>query len=175
MSVEQFRRILEAIRAEPQADDLRLIAADWFEEHGNLARAEFIRVQLELARTQSTCGSEGGDYLCRSLHCPLCPLIRRQNAAWLEMAYPLPLPFRATICAGPDQPPPVAHFRRGFVQSVQCDLPTWETHGSAIMADQPIESVQIIILPRLLSNDERTNLSRTCIANALDRMRTIEV
>lgn len=129
MSVEQFRRILEAIRAEPQADDLRLIAADWFEEHGNLARAEFIRAQLQLARTQSKCGSESGDYLCRSMHCQLCPLIRRQNAAWLEMRYLLPLPFRATIFAGPDQPPPVAHFRRGFVQSVQCNLNQWLHRG----------------------------------------------
>lgn len=144
MSVEQFRRILEAIRAEPQADDLRLIAADWFEEHGNLARAEFIRAQLQLARTQSKCGSESGDYLCRSMHCQLCPLIRRQNAAWLEMAYPLPLPFRATICAGPDQPPPVAHFRRGFVQSVQCNLNQWLHRGPALVAEHPIELVQVV-------------------------------
>lgn len=37
----------DAIRAEPENRDLRLIAADWYEERGD-PRAEFIRVQLAL-------------------------------------------------------------------------------------------------------------------------------
>jgi uncharacterized protein (TIGR02996 family) len=41
---------LEAIIAEPDDDGLRLIYADWLEEHGGEARAEFIRVQIESAR-----------------------------------------------------------------------------------------------------------------------------
>src|SRR5438270_2655126 len=41
---------LEAILEEPDDDGLRLIYADWLEEHGGEARAEFIRVQIERAR-----------------------------------------------------------------------------------------------------------------------------
>jgi uncharacterized protein (TIGR02996 family) len=40
---------LEAIRREPDDDGLRLIYADWLDEHGDAARAEFLRVQIELA------------------------------------------------------------------------------------------------------------------------------
>ena len=42
--------LLEAIRADPDDDTVRLALADWYEENGDPARAEFIRVQVELAR-----------------------------------------------------------------------------------------------------------------------------
>jgi uncharacterized protein (TIGR02996 family) len=42
--------MLQAIAAEPDDDDLRLIHADWLEDHGEPERAEFIRVQCERAR-----------------------------------------------------------------------------------------------------------------------------
>jgi uncharacterized protein (TIGR02996 family) len=38
------------IRANPDDDGVRLIYADWLEENGQSQRAEFIRVQIELAR-----------------------------------------------------------------------------------------------------------------------------
>src|SRR3954469_1413723 len=41
---------LSDIRANPEDDGVRLIFADWLEEHGRPQRAEFIRVQVELAR-----------------------------------------------------------------------------------------------------------------------------
>jgi uncharacterized protein (TIGR02996 family) len=42
--------LLAAARAEPDDDTTRLVLPDWLEEHGDSARAEFIRVQCELAR-----------------------------------------------------------------------------------------------------------------------------
>src|SRR6476619_554029 len=42
--------LLAAIRAAPADDAPRLIYADWLDEHGRPERAEFIRVQCELAR-----------------------------------------------------------------------------------------------------------------------------
>jgi uncharacterized protein (TIGR02996 family) len=41
---------LQAIHANPEDDTPRLVYADWLEEHGDAARAEFIRVQCEKAR-----------------------------------------------------------------------------------------------------------------------------
>src|SRR5262249_40326120 len=38
----------QAIRDEPDDDTPRLVYSDWLEEHGELARAEFIRVQCAL-------------------------------------------------------------------------------------------------------------------------------
>ncbi len=40
---------LAAIIDRPDDDSLRLVYADWLEEHGEQKRAEFIRVQLDLA------------------------------------------------------------------------------------------------------------------------------
>jgi uncharacterized protein (TIGR02996 family) len=45
--------LLAAIRATPDDDAPRLVYADWLEEHGQPERAEFIRVQCELARHES--------------------------------------------------------------------------------------------------------------------------
>ncbi len=41
--------LLAAIRDDPESDDLRRIYADWLDDNGQPGRAEFIRVQLELA------------------------------------------------------------------------------------------------------------------------------
>lgn len=47
--VELCRDLLLAVTKEPGNDALRLVCADWWEEHGETPRAEFVRVQLELA------------------------------------------------------------------------------------------------------------------------------
>jgi uncharacterized protein (TIGR02996 family) len=41
---------LRAIQEEPDDDLPRLVLADWLDDHGDAARAEFVRAQLELAR-----------------------------------------------------------------------------------------------------------------------------
>src|SRR5437762_7367117 len=48
MSDEQG--FLAAIREHPDDDTPRLVYADWLDDHGDADRAEFIRVQCELAR-----------------------------------------------------------------------------------------------------------------------------
>jgi uncharacterized protein (TIGR02996 family) len=53
---------LAAIRADTEDDAPRLVFADWLEENGDPVRAEFIRVQSELARlTELTVGSRAMD------------------------------------------------------------------------------------------------------------------
>jgi uncharacterized protein (TIGR02996 family) len=46
--------LLAAIRAAPADDAPRLVYADWLDEHGQPERAEFIRVQIALARTDDS-------------------------------------------------------------------------------------------------------------------------
>src|SRR5262249_23722465 len=48
--MDQEQSFLEAIYAAPEDDAVRLVYADWLEEQGEAARAEFIRVQIEYAR-----------------------------------------------------------------------------------------------------------------------------
>jgi uncharacterized protein (TIGR02996 family) len=45
------KAFLEAVLANPDDDAPRLIFADWLEERGQAARAEFIRLQIRLAQT----------------------------------------------------------------------------------------------------------------------------
>jgi uncharacterized protein (TIGR02996 family) len=46
--------LLQAVLEEPDEDTPRLIYADWLEEHGDVLRTQFIRVQCELARLPET-------------------------------------------------------------------------------------------------------------------------
>ena len=41
---------LQAVCEHPEDDAPRLVFADWLEEHGDPARADFIRTQIELAK-----------------------------------------------------------------------------------------------------------------------------
>jgi uncharacterized protein (TIGR02996 family) len=47
---DQGAALLQAIADAPEDDTPRLVYADWLDEHGDGARAEFIRVQIERAR-----------------------------------------------------------------------------------------------------------------------------
>jgi len=50
MTRDDQAAFIQAMRAAPEDDALRLVYSDWLEEQGEPARAEFIRVQCELAR-----------------------------------------------------------------------------------------------------------------------------
>src|SRR5438270_10839960 len=49
--MDQEQSFLQAIYAAPEDDAVRLVYADWLEDQGQAARAEFIRVQIQRART----------------------------------------------------------------------------------------------------------------------------
>src|SRR5690349_21324143 len=68
---------LSAIRQAPDDDTHRLVYADWLEENGQEPRAEFIRVQIELAR-----GTAGGARQ-RALWARERFLRRKHEADWL--------------------------------------------------------------------------------------------
>lgn len=42
--------LLQAVADAPDDDGIRLVAADWLDEHGYVARAEFIRLQIAVAQ-----------------------------------------------------------------------------------------------------------------------------
>jgi uncharacterized protein (TIGR02996 family) len=91
MSDEQA--LLAAIWEHPHEDTPRLVYADWLQEHGQPERAEFIRVQCELARLEE-------DALQRA------HLEQRETALWKKRA--------KTWKAGLPKFLQAAPFRRGF-------------------------------------------------------------
>lgn len=130
--------LLAAVLASP-ADDLpRLVFADWLDENGSPDLAAFIRVSCERAKTVSECGAHlagNGNWLCRSMTCPYCPLVRREHAAWLELSLqsiraigltrPDGIAYRLDHGAMSADGNKVATFRRGFVAEVRCTLADW--------------------------------------------------
>ncbi len=72
---------LADIRARPEDDAPRLIFADWLDEHGEPERAEFIRVQCELARL----GED--DPRCSSLKQRELQLLDAHQLRWTEVAF----------------------------------------------------------------------------------------
>jgi uncharacterized protein (TIGR02996 family) len=114
--------LLAAIRDEPDDDLPRLAYADWCEERGDGARAEFIRVQVELSHGVRDRG-RAVERLRR-----LRELSARYRAAW----------------AGPlEKLVPGATFERGFITEVALAAADFLKHGERILTTHPITSVVI--------------------------------
>src|SRR5262245_14998409 len=94
----QDEAFLRAIVEEPDDDTHRLVYADWLEEHGKADRAEFIRVQCELARLRH------GDARRAELESREQALLAAHQEEWTEM-----LPRAVTSHA----------FERGFLSWVE--------------------------------------------------------
>jgi uncharacterized protein (TIGR02996 family) len=74
-----LRSLLEAVRSEPHEDAPRLVLADWLEEHGECARAEFVRLQLLLAPGLPALDADRRQHLQRRCR----ELLDRHGGCWL--------------------------------------------------------------------------------------------
>lgn len=125
MSTDQARGFLEHIRADPDEDAPRLIFADWLEEHGDAARAEFIRVQIERARLPEWDGRQVGLGLRERA------LLESHEAKWKRE---LPR-IRGITWQG---------FRRGFVATATLSsFEVFRAKASDCWAAAPIEAVEL--------------------------------
>lgn len=107
---------LAAIIADPDADAPRLVYPDWLDEHGHTDRAEFIRVQCELARTSD----EDGRY--SELQAREYRLLGRHFPEWAG-------PFGRV------------RFRRGFVEAVRGSARTFLECADELFAKNPVRDV----------------------------------
>lgn len=114
--------LLQAILAEPEEDAPRLIYADWLEEHGGPVeqdRAEFIRVQIELAR-----GTEPGPRT-RKLQAREKELWKRRQSAWQK-------------CLPPHLRKRTLPFQRGFLEELSIRPESWVKHAHKLFGQNPI-------------------------------------
>lgn len=134
--------ILRAILEEPRDDLHRLAFADWLEEQGDDARAEFVRVQIRLGLLDAGkiehphgFGAVRLTRRERELVSHLCLVLHGET----------PFGTRCVVTADDQEKSslPVLLFRRGFASEVRCPLQTWLDHGGAVVRSQPIERMVI--------------------------------
>lgn len=99
--------LLRAVADSPDDDTPRLVYADWLDENGDPARAEFIRVQIELARTVPPPGPALDPRRVKLRDCERV-LIREYRNEW-EM--PLRARLGNTLWG--------VRYERGFPQEIQ--------------------------------------------------------
>src|SRR5262249_19683904 len=105
--------LLEAIRRRPDDDLVRLVYADWLDDNGDPARAEFIRVQIEAER-QPAWSAE-----CRRAKARADELLGEHHPRWTEgYGEVLSRDAHMRVAANPSRGGPGVWFGRGFVEEV---------------------------------------------------------
>jgi uncharacterized protein (TIGR02996 family) len=113
---------LQAIIEAPEDDTPRLIYADWLEEHDQPERAEFIRVQVQLARLPEDDGRRP------ALKARERALLGEHETAWAG-------PFRGLVESW--------KFRRGFVEQVATGAAKFLTQAERLFRLAPIRRVRL--------------------------------
>jgi uncharacterized protein (TIGR02996 family) len=126
--------LLAAIVAHPDEDTPRLVYADWLDEHGRSARAEFIRVQIEIARTEQLPRAELDRFV--ALFKRNQELIDTRRA---ELLGPLAI-LSADVRV---------EFRRGFVSEVTLSAFGFNQHRPTIATVRPLPRVAVNDSPRV--------------------------
>ena len=133
--------LIRDICEHPQRDDLRLIFADWCEDHGEPERDEFVR--LEIAREvdldwhESTCAED--------LPCKNC---RRVDKLLASRSRDIPDRSNLYAWAIGDESlrrlAPGIEFRRGFVRKINADLETFYDHAETVFRLNPVVVVDLV-------------------------------
>jgi uncharacterized protein (TIGR02996 family) len=146
--------LLAAVTAAPEDDLPRLAYADFRGEQGDDGRAEFIRVQIELARVGEAAlpdGTAGMRTGCPEDDRRERALRRRERELLSSVCRPLlrdlPGAPRLTWTLRPnddDYPDlPGVTFRRGFVAEISLPCDAWVAHGPALVRAAPLELVRL--------------------------------
>ena len=114
--------LLRAILDSPDDDAPRLVYADWLEEHGDPARATFIRAQIQLTRLPDNDPDRDS-------------LVQMETTLW-----------RANRDLWTGWVPRWARFdrfRRGFLEKVRCDVPEFLAGADAVRAQTPLLAARL--------------------------------
>jgi uncharacterized protein (TIGR02996 family) len=136
---------IPAIQETIDDDTPRLIYSDWLDDHGQPERAEFIRVQIDLANLPVN------DTRRIALRGRERELLRRYGTEWRK-------PFRNLVRR--------LEFHRGFPERVVVDGPVFLGHSAEIMRLTPIRHLRL--------NKNRTVFDQLLQSKALDRIPSLE-
>jgi uncharacterized protein (TIGR02996 family) len=114
--------LLQAIIDDPDDDALRLAFADWLEDHDELERAEFIRVQIELAKLPNV-HSRRPELEQRETE-----LLARNESEWVK-------PIRHRVVSWT--------FHRGFIAEVTVTADMYKEHTFELLNLAPIRRMWV--------------------------------
>jgi uncharacterized protein (TIGR02996 family) len=114
--------LLRAILDDPDDDAPRLIYADWLEEHGDPARAAFIRAQIALERLPHDDPGRGR-------------LVQIERTLWKA--------HRGVWKAWVPNWARVDRFRRGFLEEIRCDAADFLAGADAVRRQTPLLAVRL--------------------------------
>jgi uncharacterized protein (TIGR02996 family) len=126
---------LRAIIDNPDDDTPRLVFADWLDEHGDSAgrdRAEFIRIQLELAKLSPEQRRTSFDERVVALRRRQYALFDANGKRWMEA---LPACFRKRLG--------VEHFERGFLARAHGTARRFAEHGERLVSRAPVRVLAV--------------------------------
>ncbi|MBN9121099.1 MAG: TIGR02996 domain-containing protein [Planctomycetes bacterium] len=118
---------LRALLAEPDDDTLRLAMADWLDENEQPERAEFVRVQIELAR-----GAPDRDRK-RLLKLRQVQLLSARGREWI-----VPLGFGSDAIRSCQ-----VVFRRGFVEYLRLPVHALLKDGARLVRLTPVRELDL--------------------------------
>jgi uncharacterized protein (TIGR02996 family) len=171
--------LLAAILAHPEDDDRRLVYADWLDDCGEGARAEFIRVQVELSQRacpRSHFESEYAGGVCVKCQTPENraagdALRKREQELWAsqnsanDWLIPDPIPQPAHVVTDQDhmasviEPTsfPIVIFRRGFADEFRGSAEDWLRHADELLAAHPVRRVRLTTMPAVVTSRPQYN------------------
>jgi uncharacterized protein (TIGR02996 family) len=143
---------LAAICERPDDDTPRLIYADWLDDHGQPERAEFIRVQVELAR------------LPREEEWVTGRRVPRRDSRWARLRrreQQLEDAHSEDWLRHLPRPPGVSwrQFERGFAAEVVAEVGALEQHQATIFKASPVTAVRLRGRPSAFDVAEATSLA----------------
>src|SRR5262245_8205768 len=148
-TVTDGEALIRSILAAPADDAPRLVYADWLEEQGRPEDAEFVRVQVELARL----GFDGAFHTdeqgqLRQVPAEVERLMQRQMELWADGHGRPDLP--AQMADWPIYPANTAgtrvRVRRGFVERLSCRCKDLMALAADLFARQPVTDVRLVDL-----------------------------
>lgn len=126
--------LLAAVLAAPDDDGPRLVYADWLEENGDPERAEFIRVQIEIARRNGLAAVQPSTAEYHLIARERI-LLHRCGDAWLAPLRAKGEPLMNRSSHG--------QFVRGFVEIVWMTATTFLKRGETLFRRAPVRELRV--------------------------------
>jgi uncharacterized protein (TIGR02996 family) len=161
MSAELGRALVEAIVEAPDDDGPRLVYADWLEENGEPERAEFIRVQCELARLPEE------DARREALDASSKALEKAHGMTWIQ-------PLKKTLDRPRSRQLNRWTFRRGFLDKLSLTLerPGFGRDAGEALSCHPVREVSFHCQPPLDLGSALEELADSSCLRALQSLST---